>query len=249
MTNHEFNRLKEAMRRKETSKVNVDIATVIDGSMKNTLGYVTAQMADGTPINVHAWTSDQVVEGAQIHVQPMTTSQSNWYALVGVNVSTDVEANPYSPPLIDPESLPSHELGGELHSGLLPWAKVSTEASKVELVTQTNGFLPKTRQEPQASRQQLSFSASVSAGGNASGQLACPRYAWVRRILVEGGSMMTLTFREDDGAVEYQTTSVATPYEDYRGYCHAADDGFLRWELASSSGGVFTVTLEVVGWI
>lgn len=247
---NEFDQLKQTIQRRDRSKVNVDVATVIDTEMLETYGYVTAQQADGTTINVHAWMPLEMTPGMQLFVQPVTAGGWNWHVAMGVNSSTDTTTTPFQKPTVRASAIPANQIPIADHQGNLSWDRVDTTTAKVDLETEVVGRLPKSLQEPQAARTQLQWTTDpIDTGHELSGQILAPSLGWVRRVIVTGGSRMTLTIFEAPQIVEYQTLSVETPYTDYVGYCHASNDEYLRWRIANDGETAsFQVVLDLVGW-
>lgn len=248
---HEFKRLKEAFQNREKRRFNTDLATVLDVAPHAQFGYVTAQLAGERVINVQAWNSAELRDGQQIMVQPISGGDWNWWVMIGANGSTDPENTPYEPPKIDQGAMPEHSL--ESHTGTLDWARIDTSTTRIDLTTQVTGNLPLQNQElqPVATRQTVSWSTpSIAPDIAMDGSVAGPRLAYVRRLEVTGGDMARIRLLEDESTVEYETTSVATPFIDYGGFFHAGDDDIIRWNIRNdgSDSVVFQVTLDLVSW-
>lgn len=248
---HEFKRLKETFRNREKRRLNTDMATIIDTSPRAQYGYVTAQLPGNRVINVQSWNSAELIDGQQIMVQPISGGDWNWWVLIGANGSSDPENIPYEPPKIDQGSLPEHSL--ESHTGSLTWARIDTTTSRVDLTTQVTGTLPLQNQElqPVIGRQTIVFTTpSIAPEASAGGTVAGPKLAYVRRLEVAGGTAMRIRLYEDEGTVEYETTSTTTPFTDYGGFFHAQQDDVVSWEIRNdgTESATFEVTLDLVSW-
>lgn len=246
----ELDRLREAFRRKDQSKQNFLIATVVDASPHQTLGYVFATLDDGTPINVQAWTTTTIANGNKLFVAPISNQPWNWYTLIGVNASADTGTTPYTPPPSTTTSLPVHDLDGSAHSGQLPWSRIDTDTSKVDLAAQVEGILPTTKQAKQTSLSTVTIiTPSLNAGITGGGSQTGASIAYVRKLAITGGTAATLTLYDATaGAIIYQTGSVSTPFTDVGGWMMITD-GDVHWSLTNDGGTAsFHLILDLVVW-
>jgi hypothetical protein len=250
----ELDRFKQVVKRREERQGGLLIATVIDTGPHSGYGYIVARLVDGTVINVRAWTPVQLAVGQQIIVAPMGGQTWNWYALIQVNASSNVETTPYIPPSLSTSVLPQHGLDSLAHSGTLPWSRVDTTASKVDLATQVSGILPVTSQAKQTSVQTVTITTgSLNAGATGNGSVTGPKLAYIRKVEVAGPAPLTLIFRESpSGTVEYQTSTVTPPFLDQGGWIHleASQASQIHWEVTNqgSSAASFTITLQCIAW-
>jgi len=248
----ELDRFKRVIQRREERQGNLLLATIVDASPHATYGYVVARLVDGTAINVRAWTPVALANGQQILVAPMGGQTWNWYALIQANASTDVEATPYTPPSLAPRALTQHSLGGSAHTGNLPWSRIDTSSSKVNLASQVVGVLPLANQAKQTVIDVVTIeTGEIAAAQTKTGKIAGPRLALVRKVQIAGNEPCTLRFFEADrGDVEYATASVTPPFLDQGGWVHLADASMFYWEVTNDGVGpdTYTITLQVIGW-
>ena len=249
----ELDRFKRVIQRREERQGNLLLATIVDASPHATYGYVVARLVDGTAINVRAWTPVALANGQQILVAPMGGQTWNWYALIQANASTDVEATPYTPPSLAPGALTQHSLGGSAHTGNLPWSRIDTSGSKVDLATQVSGILPLARQAPQTAIETITIATgTISASGSEQGSVAGPRLAYIRKVTVSGTEPFTLRFYETSGGeLEYEATG-APPFLDQGGWVHleAGGQGALHYAIVNdgAASASFTIALQAITW-
>ena len=250
----EYDRLREAFKKKDQRKQNFLIATVADASPHLTYGFIVATLSDNTPINVQCWTSTSLTNGQFIWVAPMNGSLTQWYVLIGVNSSTDLGTTPFVAPVQQAASIPVHDLDGDAHSGTLSWSKISTSLSKVNLATQTTGNVPISQQDKQTLISSVVITTgSIAASATETNSISGPNVGYVRRLNITGGSNCTLTLYEDaSSTVQYGTASVSTPFSDDGGWMFydTTDSGLWRYAITNDGGSsaVFVVTMQVVGW-
>lgn len=248
----EYDRLREAFRKKDQRRQNFLIATIADASPHSQYGFVVATLSDNTPVNVQCWTSDALVNGQNIWIAPISGSMTNWYLLIGVNNSTDLETTPFTPPA--PSELAVHGLNSSYHTGSLPWSKIDTSSTKVDLATQITGILPTTSQAKQTSFQNYVITTNIILGsGSESGSIAGPNIGYVRNLSITGTGSGTLTIYEDaSSTAQYGTTSVTMPFFDNGGwmFVDTTNSNLIRYNITndSATNTVFTITLKVVSW-
>lgn len=242
----EFDRLREAFKKREQRRQNVEIATVQDTSMHEAFGYVMATLVDGTPVNVQAWTNTALTQGSMIIIQPLSGHSWNWYVLLGVNNSTNLESVPFTPPT--QSTLPSHTL--DSHTGTLPYSRLS--GVTLDLDGSVSGTLPTSAQEKQTSRQSLVITtSSIGAGATVTGSTAGYKVAWVRKMTVTGTASYSIRFLESSGGtIEYECSNTAVPFTDGGGWMHAASDSNFYWSVTNGGGtsSVCTITLDLIVW-
>ena len=250
----ELDRLKTAVRKREERQGNLLIATITDASPHQQYGYVVARLVDGTLVNVRAWSPVQLSNGQQIIIVPMGRQTWNWYALLQVNASTDVESTPYTPAPLSSTVLPQHGLDSAAHTGTLPWSKVDTSVSKVELASQVSGVLPLAFQARETSLRNIVITTgSVGGGATGSGSVDGPKLAYVRKVEVSGSQACKIRFYETaSGQIEYETETITPPFLDQGGWMHLESSGQakIHWEVTNmgSASDTYTIILQVIAW-
>lgn len=248
----EFERLKQAFKRREQRRPNVLIAVITDVSPRAEHGYILGQLKDGTTVNIHVWTTDTVTVGHAAFVIPFSNEPWNWYVLIGVNASADPERLPFTQNLLASAALPAHTLAS--HSGTLAWQAVDTTASKVDLASQVTGLLPVAQQTAQAELVTLTATTpAIGSGATATGSLALGgNCLYVRRLTITNGTACQLTLAEPDGTVQYQTTDLGMPFVDTGGFVLAdpTGSGTALWSVTNRGAvsAAFALTLAVIRW-
>lgn len=198
--NGEFDRLREAFRRKSQQRTIVQIATVIDVSPRAENGYVVGRLRNGDQVYVHCWTTDAVAIDNQIFVIPISNEPYSWWVLAGVNTSNDPVTIPFQRNLIDAAAIAPHAFS--LHTDNLDWSRVDTSANKVNLTTAVTGILPASQQAAQAQLQQWIFSIGPLAPGEMTDGVWQLNHSlvWMRRLTISGGSECVLVIEEQASA-------------------------------------------------
>lgn len=248
----EYDRLREAFKKKDQRKQNFLIATIADASPHDQYGFVVATLSDNTPVNVQCWTSDALTNGQNIWIAPISGSMTNWYLLIGVNNSTNLETTPFTPPA--PAGLAVHDLNGSYHTGTLPWSKIDTSTDKVDLATQTTGTLPTASQAKQANFQAYTITTGVIADtASETGSITGPNIGYVRNLYITGSGTATLLIYEDaSSTIQYSTTAVSLPFTDDGGwmFLDTTSNNLIRYNITNTSGisTSFTIILKVISW-
>lgn len=249
----EFDRLRDAFRRREKKRTGVLIAKVLDISPRIDAGYVMAQLKDGTQINVHAWNLASIGVGESLFVTQY--SEDNWYICLGVNATITPDTVPYLQAAMLPGALPAHQYNS--HSGKLSWENVDTSQTQVDLRTQVSGLLPTALQAPQAAFKSITITTG-EIGPNAvkSGIVTLgTSCAYIRRL--DFGATGQGKLRLYEGAtsvIQYETNPIATlPWTDRGGWFHI-DRNYtdsMTWEVTNthpSSSNTYAIVLEYISW-
>jgi hypothetical protein len=248
----EYDRLREAFRKKDQRKQNFLIATIADASPHSQYGFVVATLSDNTPVNVQCWTSDALTNGQNIWIAPISGSMTNWYLLIGVNNSTNLETTPFTAPA--PAGLAVHDLNGAYHTGTLPWSKIDTSTTKVDLTSQTTGLLPVANQAKQANFQVITITTGVIADtASETGSVTGPNIGYVRNLYITSSGTATLIIYEDASSTEqYGTSAVSVPFVDDGGwmFVDTTNSNLIRYNITNTSGvsASFTITLKIITW-
>lgn len=246
----EMQRLKQAFKKREQKRQNVYIANVVDVTPRAESGYVVVRLKDGTQVYAHVWLSEQIAIGQVVFIVPITHEAWNWWVVVGVNATTTPDTVPYVQPLTAQASLPAHTLDN--HTGQLPWQRVDTSVTAVDLTSQVSGVLPVLNQQAQTSLATFTVTTPLIAhNAFADGVLTIgTNVAFLKRLVLSGGTHAKVTLYEMGGPVQYEITSVPTPFTD-NGGCFLVDYANtrqIRWRVDNFSGqfAVFTIQLFVI---
>lgn len=234
----EFQRLKQAFKKREQKRQNIYIANVVDITPRAESGYIVVKLKDGTQVYAHVWMSENIEVGHVVFIVPITNESWNWFVVVGVNATTTPDLVPYVQPKLSAQSLVSHSFSD--HEGFLDWSLVNTSSSQVNLSTQVQGVLSTVYQYPQTSLSvfnintpQINNNQTLTGYSNIGTNVA-----YAKRIVLNGGTSAKIKIYENNGTVQYETNQVSTPFSDYGGYFFVDFTGSktIKWEITNYSG-------------
>lgn len=234
----EFQRLKQAFKKRDQKRQNVYIANVVDVTPRAESGYIVVRLKDGTQVYAHVWMNEQIDPNQVVFIVPITHEAWNWWVVIGVNATTAPETVPYVQPAADAASLPAHPLTA--HSGTLPWDRIDRSENRVDLSSDIQGVLPLANQQSQTRIGTFEIATGqIAAGATATGLYnMTTNSAFVKRIELSGGTQASLELSEPGGALQYATIPVTTPYTDNGGLFLTDFSGSssLRWRVTNTGG-------------
>lgn len=242
-----------SLKRREVRKSErVLVATISDVTYLATRGVITCRLEDGNHVRVHAWTNLTLSAGQTVAIIPV--SDYNWktFFLLSVNGSTDLNDDAFVQPAVDPAILAQHSLSGDRHTGSLPWSRVSTSSTQVDLETQVTGNLPLTSIEqilPELTT--VVVNQSVGAGVTVTGTTPGVKRGIPYLVTIANGATATFELHASasrlSGELLYATeTGVSTPYSDPMVWYHSASTSHFYWRFTNTgaSPATFVVTVK-----
>lgn len=243
----EFQRLKQAFKKREQKRQNIYIANVVDITPRAESGYIVVRLKDGTQVYAHVWMTEQISVGQVVFIIPITQEAWNWFVVVGVNATVEPETIPYVQPSISLTSLVPHMFSE--HTGLLDWSLVDTSVNKINLSTQASGVLPTSNQQSQTSVNTLSINTGTINNNSSQSGISniTTNVAYIRKIELINGTSAKLKLYDASGNLQYETNTVSTPFTDYGGYFLVDYSGFrtIKWEVFNYSGQATSFDLKL----
>lgn len=233
----EFQRLKQAFKKREQKRQNIYIANVVDITPRENSGYIVVRLKDGTQAYAHVWMTEAIEVNEVVFIIPITQESWNWYVVVGINSTKEPVNTPYVQPKNSLTSLPSHAFSS--HEGKLDWSYIDTGTNKLNLVSQVQGVLPVANQEPQVKVQTVILNTSNLIPNQDSGintYVLNTNVAYVKKISVVPSDSLAkykISLYEPNDSLQYETAILTGPFTDFGGFFLVDYSGqrILKWKI------------------
>lgn len=252
----EFQRLKQAFKKREQKRQNIYIANVVDITPRENSGYIVVRLKDGTQVYAHVWFSDAIEINQVVFIIPITQESWNWFVCVGVNATTTPATVPYVMPKLAPNSLPNHTLSS--HQESLDWARINTTAAKVDLLSQVQGVLPVLNQSPQIVVKTLTFTTNTidpQSDSGISSYVLDTDVAYIKKISLVASNPQAeakIYLYESNGSLQYETSTLPNEYTDYGGLFIIDYSGSktLKWKIENKGAvsSAFTMYIYMINF-